>query len=194
MIPNSQTTAPVFIEIEPDWSVPFTVWQKWETYIQTAWNGVEQRAARRHRPLYDIAYTSGAFTADEWPVRRANLLAEYEGPVVVPLWAHADRLSSIVDDVVTLMVESLVRSPFKPSSYAYFVREGLPSTFRLIEAVGNTSLTLAAEVAWPYIMPPAYPAGTLVYPCVFGIRRENRGEWSHQQLDATVEQIYVEEL
>ena len=194
MLPNSTTTTPAFIHVEPDWSVTMTSLQKWRTHITTSWDGTEQRASRRNRALFDLQFTTGAWTEAEWPARRAALLSEFEGPVVVPNWPFADLVVSIVDDVVTLDRTTL-ESAFKAGGYVYFVSDGLPSCFRRITARAGATLTLASGLAaYPAITPPAYGAGTLAFPCITGIRKENRGEWEHRQLDATAEIIRVEEL
>lgn len=189
---NTRDQAPRFIEVQPDWSMAVRYWVRFVTSILKARNGVEQRTAERTYPLYSIAYGRN-FAGAEWSARRAKMILEFGGSVVVPLWARQDQYVSAVGDVVTLDATT-VRSPYKVGSYAYFEETGKTSVFRQLTAFAGSTITLeAGNAAYPDIAVPTYTNAAVVYPCIAGLRADNNAEWSADQVDETTEVIHVEE-
>ncbi len=189
---NSVDSTPVFLELEPDWSQSVVAVQKWKTDISISFNGTEQRATRRDKAKWDLSFTGPNFDERDWPLRRAQQMAEYERPTVVPFWTRQDLMVALVGDELEIDGD-VTGSPYKVGGYVYFAHPDMVPAFRLITAIttseaGDTTMTLEAGAV------PDYPAGTPVYPCLLCVRKENKGAWEHSQLDATPERIEVEEL
>lgn len=192
MLPSSADT-PAFIIHAPDWSSAVRVFQRWNTVVTASHGGVEQRQQVLSAPRYGVAFEAGPWTALEWADRKLEVMAEAGGPVVAPLWPFPVGLASMAGDVANLD-SATARKAFKAGGYAFFEEAGKASCFRLISAVGASSLTLASgTAAYPAISPPAYTAAASVYPCVTGMKENNRANFALESIDSTLETVYVQE-
>ena len=193
MLPNSQDTAPNFIIHSPDWSSAVRVFQRWNTAIVAAHGGLEQRQQLQSRAKFGVAYEIGPWTALQWADRKLAMMAESGAPVVAPVWPLPVGLSSMSGNTANLD-GTTASTAFLAGGYALFEESGKASVFRLIVSVGATSLTLASgNAAYPVITPPSYTSAAVVYPCVVGMKENNRANWASENIESISEVVYVQE-
>lgn len=188
-LPNT-TATPQFLEERPDWSKPVSLEITWKTDVQAARDGSEQRSRRRERPRYRLGYTIAALNTAQFAVRRAKSILEQGAALCVPIWTDPHTLASTVTTAggqTATLGADMDANKFKPGSYAYITQTGKPSVFRLITAVGSTSITLAAGGT------VSYTAGAEVYPCIVGLPTDGLS-FAPAKLDDTDETVLVEEL
>lgn len=188
-IANTVTT-PQFLEEQPDWAQPVTLENAWATEIQEARDGSEQRSARREKPRYRIEYAIAALSVGAFSQRRAKSLLEQAAAVVVPIWTDphtsAGTVTTAAGQTVTLG-SGMDAKKFKVGGYCYFVQSGKTSIFRLITAVGTTTITVAAGGT------VSFTSGAEVYPCLTGLPSQG-SSFLLSKLDDNQEAVAIEEL
>lgn len=192
--PDSTTLSPAFIEDAPDWGQPVSVATTHRTEIITSRMGGEQRARKRQRPRYSIAYRLSALNIQEHSLRKAKSLKELGRPVCVPIWTAWLALTSMTTVDRAELTVALALKKFKVGSWAYFTQAGKVSTFRRIVAVGATFIDLHASDSFPVPPIPAFTAGARVYPCVLGMRVQSQAAATKMRLNSTDELVSVAEL
>ncbi len=194
MLATSDSQTPVFIEQKPDWGQNVNFDITFNTIVTRNRIGGEQRGNRRSRPAYGLDYQQSNLDIENYAAEKARTLKALGAPLVVPIWPRWFTLLEMSTVNRALFTASIARKPFKPGQYAYFVQDGLVSTFRLITAVGDTTIDFDASAAYPGPSIPAFTSGASVYPCIFGSNKDNAAGFKLARVNASNRIVSVEEL
>lgn len=194
MIPQTDTTAPVFISERPDYGQQILIDRTYQTQIFQAQDATEQRAQQRIFSKIGIQYHIAALTPPEAFAREIAILKELAAPVVIPLWPYSWPINA--QSGVTLTVPALPGNvlasifkgalPFRPGGWVFIEDDEGEAFYPLVSVNGATgAVVLSGSV-------PTFVNG-IIRPCIIGTRRDGGAELNTFHTD-TDETISVDEL
>lgn len=195
-MPLADTTGtPVFITTEPDWSRDVFVRTSWRTGGTTNREGGAQRTKVMQAPKLSIEYVRQAITPQQFALRRAEAVAQAGAAVVVPVWTEYGTASSFGTHSVTLNA-AITSLKYKVGSWVY-VKQGASACFRKIVSVATPVISLSSSGADIYPVGftwAVFTAGARVYPCILGVKNDNRFSFVLRRTDRAAHVVGVDEL
>jgi hypothetical protein len=189
MLPDSNNTAPTFIQDQPDWGKPVLLTISWNTVVTSSKNRTEQRTQKRSKAKLALQFSLTPLNTAEMLLRRARFYREMAKPIVCPVWP--DYYAATFSGNNATVDTEATDSNLKVGSYAY-ITSSLGNYFRRITAISSTTLTFHATDYYPHSIPA--PTEGRVYPCITGIHASNQAEWTATRLEVNDLTLSIAEL
>lgn len=194
----------LYWEQQPDWGKPVTFLPKFITAIAVAHSGAEQRARRRNASRREFAFVLDGQDRSTFPARKARIIKELGLPIVIPLWNLPFAITSTGGagpDRYTITppagVTSLDETDFRRNGIVYFTQTGkTPCFHRIINWKYLSDLTFQINTTplYPAVSFQVFGTTATVYPCIRGVRLENKAELALHRFDETEEKFHLYEL
>jgi hypothetical protein len=163
---GNTTDTPTNLAILPDWKRRVTLTEQWDTNLTRSFGGKGQSSSKRVRPTYRLEYTRAGLTAAESRRRLLAVRAEFEVPLIVPIWLDGAVLSgdmTLVTGNDRVPLGEIFVNGYDLPFVVYIWTEAAGGEFRTVTSFSGATLTLDGSGT-------LYAAGAHCFPCRLAVR------------------------